>query len=202
MQDHSTIGHFSSESPSELIVACVEPVRKMAYRIAAERSARLEAEELASIGMLAICEVVSRALEKADDPLAYLRQVARQAMFVEYRRVYERSIVSLDAPLSGEMDALTLLDVIAAPSLDLSVPKVGFSSQSRALQKAVLRLTARQRAVIRRYYGLPGYAASPRSEVARQLRVTGASVDAGRRGGVRSLARDRKLRRVLGMEVQ
>jgi DNA-directed RNA polymerase sigma subunit (sigma70/sigma32) len=107
------------------------------------------------------------------------------------------SIASLDAPLSDN-SSLTLIDVLPAPTPDVSVP----SRRTRALNGAMRRLvSSRQRAALRRRYGLPGYGKHTLKETTRSLRTTLPTVDNASRRGLRKLANDARLCKVMGVEV-
>jgi RNA polymerase sigma factor (sigma-70 family) len=194
MQLDSNTGVGSSLE--SLILSCVEPVERMAYKYCGHSSNH---EDFVSLGILNICEVAQRAQVSASDPSAYLCRVAQNAMIDEYRRLHRLSLVSLDAPLSDE-SAFTLHDVL--PVLVPAAPAVPVSKRSQALNGAIRRLSsARQRAALRRRYGLPGYGAHTLNETARALRSSSnnaAKLAASR--WCRNLQRDPLLcRQVLGV---
>jgi len=193
MQQYST----TNGSPLDaLILSCSESVKAMAWKFA-RSSSRVDAEDLYSIGMVEVCEAASRAVD-ADNPMAYLCKVAKYAMIEEWWRLHGWSIASLDAPLSDD-SSLTLIDVLPAPTPKVPVP----SRRTRALNGAMRRLvSSRQRAVLRRRYGLPGYGMHSMKETARNLRATVPIVDHASRRGLRKLANDVRLCKVVGVEVQ
>ncbi len=193
MQYHST----TNGSPLDaLILSCSETVKAIAWKFA-RSSDRVDADDMYSIGMVEVCEAASRAVN-ADNPIAYLCKAAKLAMIGEWRRVHGWSIASLDAPLSDD-SSLTLIDVLPAPTPDVSVP----SRRTRALNGAIRRLSSsRQRAVLRRRYGLSGYGSSNMKETARNLHTTVPVVDHASRRGLGKLAGDARLRKVVGVEVQ
>jgi DNA-directed RNA polymerase specialized sigma24 family protein len=182
-----------------LIVECSEMVQAMAWKFA-RRSSRMDVEELYSIGMLAVCEAVPF-LKEGLNPFPYLCVAAKNAMIDEWRRVYECSTVRLDAPLS-DTGSFTLHDTL--PSPDIAVPSLPISSKRvRALNGAMQRLaSARQRAVLRRRYGLPGYGVHNEKETMRELHATEPAIDHARRNGLRKLRRDVVLCEVMGVEVE
>jgi RNA polymerase sigma factor (sigma-70 family) len=192
-QYHST----TNGSPLDaLIVECSETVKAMAWKFA-RSSSRVDADDMYSIGMVEVCEAAPRAVD-ADNPMAYLCKAAKYAMIEEWRRVHGWSIASLDAPLSDE-SSFTLMDVLPAPTPEVSVP----SRRTRALNGAMRRLvSSRQRAVLRRRYGFPGYGLSNMRETARNLHTTMPVVDHASRRGLGKLRADARLRKVVGVEVQ
>jgi DNA-directed RNA polymerase specialized sigma24 family protein len=179
-----------------LVVACSESVGAMAWKFA-RSSSRMDVEELYSIGMLAVCEAVPF-LKEGLNPFPYLCVAAKYAMIDEWRRIHECSTVSLDAPLSDE-DGFCLVDTLADRS---SLPIAASSKRERALHGALERLSARQRAVLWRRYGLPGYGVHNEKETMRGLHTTEPAIDHARRNGLRALARDAVLCEVMGVEVQ
>jgi len=192
--------YYSSTEGSPLdalILACSETVKAIAWKFARSSDGRVDADDLYSIGMVEVCEAASRAVD-ADNPTVYLCKAARYAMIGEWRRVYRWSIASLDAPLSDE-SSLTLMDVLPAPTSEVSVP----SRRTRALNGAMRRLvSSRQRAALRRRYGLPGYGMHTMKETARNLHTTVPVVDHASRRGLGKLANDARLCKVMGVEVE
>ncbi len=109
-------------------------------------------------------------------------------------------MASLDAPLSDEGDG-SLLDVVAAPVVEVATPRD--EDRAKVVVSAVRRLgNARQRAVLRRRFGLPGYGISTLKETAKQLRITTSKADHARRRGLEKLAQDARLASALGVEVR
>src|SRR5262249_36405634 len=99
-----------------LILACDESVKSLAWKFARSSDGRVDVDDLYSIGMLEICECVAAGrLALAGHPVAYLVGVARLAMCEEWRRLYGRSIESLDAPLS-DGSSTSLGDLLADPT--------------------------------------------------------------------------------------
>jgi DNA-directed RNA polymerase specialized sigma24 family protein len=192
MQVHSNTDRSSLDT---LIVACSEPVQAMAWGFARSASVPVEADEMYSIGMVEVCEAAARGAG-ALEPVPYLCKCAKYAMCAEWRRLHGWSTTSLDAPLSADSE-MSLLDVLPAPAAPAAVS----SLRSRAANQALDHLTALQRAVVRRRYGLPGYGSSNLKETARALQTTVASVDSADRKARRSLARDYRLCKALGVEV-
>jgi RNA polymerase sigma factor (sigma-70 family) len=197
MQYHSN----TEGSPLDaLILSCSETVMAIARSFARSSDGRVDADDMYSIGMLEVCEAVAagRGIH-ADNPVVYLCKAARYAMCEEWRRVHGWSIASLDAPLSDD-SSLTLIDVLPAPTPDVSVRS---RRRTRALNGALRRLvSSRQRASLRRRYGLPGYGMHTLKETARNLRTTLPTVDKASRRGLRKLANDERLCKVVGVEVE
>jgi len=197
MHQHSNTDGLSHDA---LIMACSDAVRSLAWGFvrSAVASAVVEVDDMYSIGMLAVCEAAAVGALAAD-PVPYLVKCAKYAMVDEWRRLHGWSIVSLDAPLSDTEGSFTLHDVLPAPSL---VPAPARSSRrAQALHGALRRLPSRrQRAVLRRRYGLVGYGEHSRSEVAASLRTTPAAAGSAALRGVRGLAADARLRVVVGVQ--
>lgn len=112
-------------------------------------------------GHLAILQQLEKALHQAENPIAYLRAVAKGRMWDYYRKYASLSrystphglrsvpVQSLDVALPDD-DSLTYADVVAAP-----VPHVPQSETSYdALYQALTVLAKDQQEVIYRYYGL------------------------------------------------
>ncbi len=179
MQYHSN----TEGSPLDaLILSCSETVMAIAWSFARSSDGRVDADDMYSIGMLEVCEAVvaGRGIH-SDVPVVYLCKAARYAMIEEWRRLHGWSIASLDVPLSDE-SSLTLIDVLPAPTPDVSVS----SRRTCALNGAMRRLvSSRQRAVLRRRYGLPGYGLSNMRETARNGSWRGPA-KSGRVGNVKS----------------
>ncbi len=196
MQYHSN----TEGSPLDaLILSCSETVMAIAWSFARSSDGRVDADDMYSIGMLEVCEAVvaGRGIH-SDVPVVYLCKAARYAMIEEWRRLHGWSIASLDVPLSDE-SSLTLIDVLPAPTPDVSVS----SRRTCALNGAMRRLvSSRQRAVLRRRYGLPGYGLSNMRETARNLHTTVPVVDHASRRGLGKLANDARLCKVMGVEVE
>ena len=193
MQQYSTTNGSSLDA---LILACSETVKAIAWKFA-RSSSRVDADDMYSIGMVEVCEAVARAVD-AENSMVYLCKAAKYAMIEEWRRVHGWSIASLDAPLSDE-SSLTLVDVLPVPPPEVPVP----SRRTRALNGAMRRLvSSRQRAVLRRRYGFPGYGLSNMRETARNLHTTLPVVDHASRRGLGKLRADARLRKVVGVEVQ
>jgi DNA-directed RNA polymerase specialized sigma24 family protein len=182
-----------------LIVECSETVKAMAWKFA-RGSSGVDVDDMYSIGMLAVCEAVPF-LKEGLNPFPYLRRAAKNAMIDEWRRIHECSTVSLDAPLS-DTGSFTLHDTL--PSPDIAVPSLPIPSKRvRALNGAMQRLASvRQRAVLRRRYGLPGYGVHNEKETMRELHTTQPAIDHARRDGLRKLAGDARLCEVMGVEVE
>jgi RNA polymerase sigma factor (sigma-70 family) len=194
----NTTGETSSLEA--LILSCVEPVERMAYKYCSNLSNH---EDFVSVGMLKVCEVAASVYAQAyiTDPVAYLCGAAQHAMLKEYHRLYRLSVVSLDAPLSPDgSDGFCLYDVVPdrSPSSFVS----DSSECERALHAALSRLTVRQRAAVRLRAGLSGYGTHSLGETARALCSSAYAVKKADYRGRRNLARDVRLVEVLGVEVQ
>jgi RNA polymerase sigma factor (sigma-70 family) len=183
--------------PDDLVMSCVEPVKAIAWRFT-RSSSRVDFEEFRSIGMLAVCEAAAFGGVNAPDPLAYLCKSARNAMIDEYRRLHGLAARSLDAPLSDDSE-LCLYDVLPTPTPPVAP---ALSTKSRAVYEALDHLTARQRAAIRRRYGLSGYGICNLKETAKAMHTTVGAVQSAVLYGRRSLATDYRLCKKLGLEVQ
>jgi RNA polymerase sigma factor (sigma-70 family) len=192
----------SSTDHSSLIIACSETVRKIAWRFARSSDGRIDADEMYSIGMLEICEAVAAGrVVNANNPVAYLCGAARLAMAREWRRVYDHACVSLDAPLTSNPgdESFSLVDLVAAPS---SAGLVEVTQQERAVQSALRRLSSpKQRAALKRRYGLSGGASTSLKETANSLGATVSQVDGAVRRGLRELRNDARLCKAVGVEV-
>jgi DNA-directed RNA polymerase specialized sigma24 family protein len=192
MQLYSNTG---DGSPLEsLILSCVEPVERMAYTYCGDLSNH---EDFVSVGMLRVCEVAAHAQAHAIEPCTYLCKAAQYAMIDEYNRLYRPSVLSLDAPLSKD-SLLCLHDLVPDGS---SVPAPTFSKRVRVLHGALMRLSARQRAAVRRLAGLPGYGVHTREETARVVRCSPHAAHCLDYHGRRNLRSDVRLCKVLGVEV-
>jgi RNA polymerase sigma factor (sigma-70 family) len=190
----------SSLDLERVILACSETVLAMARRFARNCwSLRLEADDLYATGMLAVCEAAPH-VHVGVNPLPYLTRAAKFAMIDEYRRARDHSsTVSLDAPLTNEDEAGTLLDLLAAPVP--GAPAVDLTVEEAALYAALRRLPRLQGAVLAARFGVDGYGASTLKEAAYLLQTTVASVDSSSIRGRRKLAHDVQLCEALGLEV-
>ena len=192
--------HFNTDggSRSALVVACSESVKALAWRFA-RGSSRLDVDDLYSVGMVEVCEAVAagRGLD-AENPVAYLCGVARFAMCDEWRRVHSWSTASLDAPLTDHTHSSTLCDVLVAPTALAPV----VSERERALHDALGQLSARQRAVLRRRFGLEQHGATSRRQTGEELRTSESNVKSLQRRGVAALRADAQLCQALGVEVE
>jgi DNA-directed RNA polymerase specialized sigma24 family protein len=136
-----------------LITGCCESVRGLALRFARSSDGRVDADDMYGVGMLEICEAVATGrLARAEDPKGYLVGVARLAMINEWRRLYGRSTISLDKPLTDDSSA-TLHDVLAAPSDAAPVVTAEEVKRAKAVRGALRRLTPRRREALRKLYG-------------------------------------------------
>jgi DNA-directed RNA polymerase specialized sigma24 family protein len=184
-----------SKDAQALVLLCSESVKAMAWKFA-RRSSRVNVDEMYSVGMLAVCEAVPH-LAEGTNPFPYLRTAARYAMIDEYRRMYDCSVVSLDAPLSNDSE-MCLVDLLPSPA----PAALAVSKRSQALHGAMRRLaSARQRAVLRRRYGLPGYGAHSMKEAARSLHTSLGVINNADRRGLRNLRADARLCEVVGVSV-
>jgi RNA polymerase sigma factor (sigma-70 family) len=183
-----------------MIEGCAEKVKRLAKRLACRSyDARVEAEDLFSIGMLEICEELAAGrLASMRDPGAYLYRVAYHAMCAELRRVCGEKATSLDVPFTNE-SGLCLGDVLEAPAAPAA--EVGVSERERALHQAISRLPASQRAAVKHRAGLPGYGAHTLSEAAQALRAKRSAAHSADYRGRRKLAQDEGLRQAVGLEV-
>jgi len=188
------------EEAQALVVSCMESVRKLAWKYADGSYDRFE--ELVNSGMLGLCEGAAVMPAGCTNPVGYLYKAAQHDMINELQRLHECSTDSLDAPLSDTGD-FCLADRLSDRSASAVVPSPTSRKRLRALQKALLRLPARQRAAVRRRAGLPGYGAHSVEEVGRALRTcsTNAAECLGYRGR-HNLARDAWLCEVMGVEVE
>jgi len=186
-----------------LIVGCTETVKAIAWRFARSTSdGRIDVDDLFSIGMLEICEALAAGRSLAvNNPVAYLCGVARLAMCEEWRRVHEWSTASLDAPLSDD-DSQCLADIVPSPAV--VAPAAVASKRARALHSAMRRLgSKRQRAVLRRLYGLDGHGrGGSNREIGRSLGLEKSCVCSYVTKGRHALRADARLRKVVGVEVQ
>jgi RNA polymerase sigma factor (sigma-70 family) len=195
MQRNSTTDCLSLD---DVIMACVEPVQGIAWKFV-RSSSRVDFEEFCSIGMLAVCEASSFGIG-AVEPIAYLCKCAKNAMIGEFHRLHNLSTTSLDAPLSSSSDDSTfcLADLLSAPAAQVAPA----SSKTRAVRAALNHVTRRQRAALRRRYGLPGYGVCSLKETARVMHTTVGSVNSAVFGARRALYSDSRLRKALNMEVE
>ena len=195
MQPYSNTGECSSLD--DLIVSCSERVRILAWSFARSLSC-VDVDDMYSVGMLEVCEAAVRAVD-LEEPIGYLYQAARYAMIKEYQRLHRWSTVSLDVPLSNNSDEC-FVDLLPASS------SVSVSSDSKrvcALHGALQRLPVRQRAVVKRRAGLPGYGTHTPEEAVRALHLSSTDVvHMLDYHGRHKLARDARLCKVMGVEVQ
>ncbi len=199
MQQYSSTGEGSCEA---LIIACSESVKGLAWKFARSSDGRVDVDEMYSVGMVGICEcVVAGRLANAENPMAYLYGAARFAMIEEWRRLHECSTVSLDAPLSDDRsNGFCLADTLSDGSFSSASAS---SKRVRALHGAMRRLSfARQRAALRRRYGMEGYGAHNLEEAARALRASKDAAKCLDQRGRHNLARDARLCKVMGVEVE
>lgn len=201
MQGYSNTGDTSTLEA--LIMSCVNPVERMAYKYCGDFSNH---DDFVSIGMLKVCEVAAHAQVNAIDPLAYLCKAAQRAMIDEYNRLHRISVVSLDAPLSHDgdrSDGFCLADLLPDRSSSPAATPTS-SARARALNGAIRRVSsARQRAALRRWAGLPGYGAHDLEETARSLHtISRKAAQSLCYHGRRNLRLDARLCRVVGVGVQ
>jgi RNA polymerase sigma factor (sigma-70 family) len=185
-----------SEEAQALVVSCMESVRTLAWKYADGSYDRFE--ELVSIGMLGVCEAAASLPADVSHPQGYLCQAVRHDMVDELYRLHVCSTASLDAPLS-DSGSFTLHDILPSLAVAAAAPA---SKRERALHGALMRLSVRQRAVVRRRAGLPGYGVHSPEEIARALHTS--SIHAAHclnNEGRRKLARDVQLCEVMGVEV-
>jgi RNA polymerase sigma factor (sigma-70 family) len=195
-------GSRQAVRPEDLIVACGERVRGLARKLACGDD-RLDADDLYSTGMLEICEAVAAGrLAGANDPVAYLCGVARYGMLREYRQLRGWSSISMDAPLTDD-GSLTLHDILPAPSTPVPARRSRKEkSKKRLVNDALGHVTARQRAALRRRFGLVGYGKHTLNEAARSLHVPVHSVSNATHEALRALRVDYRLCKAMGVEVQ
>jgi RNA polymerase sigma factor (sigma-70 family) len=147
MSVHSNTGTIPSEA---LIMACVEPVKRMAYTYCGSQS---NYEDFVSIGMVKVCEVVASGV-MVEYPIAYLCTAARNAMIDEYHRARRLSLVSLDAPVFSDLDALALVDILPSSS-PVSSESDGDDHLIDVVEVALCCLNSlRRRRVLRYRYGI------------------------------------------------
>ncbi len=195
MQWHSTTNQHSHD----LIMVCSESVKALAWRFARSLPGnKLEYDDLYSVGMLAVCEVVASG-RYVRDLVPYLVKSARFAMIDEWRAALGLPSISLDAPLSSSEEAenFTLYDVLPAPA---AAPAPADPSETEhELEAAVSRLPDRQRVALAERYGLPGVGLHSREEVATVLGCSPEAVSALSWRARQKLAGDELLLEVVGV---
>jgi len=173
----------------------VPGVERLARKYAA-KSWRLEYEELRSLGIVRVCEVMARVDATIINPVAYTVKAAELAMIDELRRVCRFSPLSLDAPLCQD-GRFTLAETLEA--LPVSPEPV---ERVQALCDAVSRLSHEPyQVVLRRRHGFTGYGAYTVSEVARALKVTNRVARSLDEHARRALHQDARLCEALGIEI-
>ncbi len=181
-----------------LIVACCEPVRKLARSFAMSRS-DLDVDDLYDAAMLTVCELAHRAMP-LENPIGYLCRCARNVMISEWRTRCRFSQVSLDASPGGDEEGKSsLIDVLVMPVV-VSSSDVD-EQMEQAVQVALARLSPPAQMVLMQQYGFVGSGALSLEEMAERM---GKSVGAVKSQSWRARAKlraDVQLRQALGMEV-
>ena len=177
----------------DFIVSLMEQVRALARKYS-RNSSRVEDDDLFSIGMVKICEVAERA-QTAPNPCAYALRSAENAIIAEYNHVHRLSPLSLDAPLTSDDVAFTLLDIFAAPTVASTVESV----YAGELRDALARLGARQRETLQGLYGFEGCGVGTQTEVGRDLGITRGCASFHATRGRQALRKDAALCQAVGV---
>jgi hypothetical protein len=121
-----------TKQSKHLLEQAMPSIQRVAAHLAAVyRSPRFDAEELAQIGALAVCEALQRGIHARGNRIAYVVVIARRAMRRQlgvYRSLiktprthngYQPALVvlSLDAPIWAD-DGATLLDRLADAAVE------------------------------------------------------------------------------------
>jgi DNA-directed RNA polymerase specialized sigma24 family protein len=177
----------------------MEPVRVMAWKFARSASC-VEFEELYSIGMTKVCEVVAGPLWQGGR--GYLIKSAENAMIEELRRVSRHlTVVSLDAPTRRSDDGSSSLADILPDHSHEPVEQME-SVRVCAVREALMSLSARRRGALLYRYGFEGYGELTAEEIARVVgsRSKDSAVTLGC-DARRVLRKDERLRAALGLDL-
>ncbi len=165
------------QAKDELIQSCLRYVSLIASRYVCYVQHE-EYLDLVSIGNLAVVECLEKALTVAN-PVAYLYGVARLAiksycykhsqLITQVRGKPMVWVDSLEAPIGNSQQCLA--DRLSAPVPEAQQQPADFT----ALYEAISTLTAKQRYVVLRYFGLDGDAPESMAALSQRLCSTNAN---------------------------